>query len=127
MVDGFVNIVIQTNNTSSIAYSKHGNNYVTWKKMSYDLRAVDQPYQLYIEAFLPYSNSSIGVDNIRLVNCFPESISVGVACTKDMFRCNNGHCLNRTRICDFTKDCADGEDETLECGVLHEKFTFSPS
>lgn len=51
---------------------------------------------------------------------------VGAPCTKDMFRCNDGFCLNRTRICDFTKDCADGEDETLECGVLDQKFTFSP-
>lgn len=45
---------------------------------------------------------------------------VGAACTKDMFRCNNGVCLNRTRICDFTKDCADGEDEALDCGMLQE-------
>lgn len=38
-------------------------------------------------------------------------------CTEDMFRCSNGSCLNRTRICDFTKDCAHGEDEGLECGA----------
>lgn len=34
-----------------------------------------------------------------------------------MFRCNNGSCLNKTRVCDFTKDCADGEDEALNCGA----------
>lgn len=39
--------------------------------MSYELRAVDQPYQLIIEVYAPYPNSSVGVDNIRLVNCFP--------------------------------------------------------
>jgi len=45
-------------------------------------------------------------------------------CTEDMFRCNNGSCLNRTRICDFTKDCADGEDETFDCGtyILNSSF-----
>ncbi|XP_011256082.1 ALK tyrosine kinase receptor isoform X1 [Camponotus floridanus] len=118
MESGFINIIIQTNNVSSIAYSKHGNNYVEWQKMSYELRAVDQPYQLIIEVYAPYSNSSVGVDNIRLVNCFPESVPIGAPCTKDMFRCNDDFCLNRTRICDFTKDCADGEDETLECDKI---------
>jgi len=39
--------------------------------MSFELRAVDQPYQLIIEVYAPYPNSSVGVDNIRLVNCFP--------------------------------------------------------
>lgn len=39
--------------------------------MSYELRAVDQPYHLIIEVYAPYSNSSVGVDNIRLVDCFP--------------------------------------------------------
>ncbi|XP_070151129.1 ALK tyrosine kinase receptor isoform X2 [Polyergus mexicanus] len=117
--NGFINIIILTDNASSIAYSKHGNNYVTWEKMSFELRAVDQPYHLLIEIYAPYYNSSVGVDNIDLVNCFPES-PVGAACTKDMFRCNNGVCLNRTRICDFTKDCADGEDEALDCDKIPE-------
>lgn len=39
-------------------------------------------------------------------------------CTPDMFHCNNGSCLNKTRICDLTPDCAEGEDEILECGRL---------
>lgn len=45
-----------------------------------------------------------------------ESPPVITVCTDDMFRCNNGSCLNRTRICDLTKDCADAEDEGLDCG-----------
>lgn len=35
-----------------------------------------------------------------------------------MFRCNNGSCLNRTRVCDLTEDCAEGEDEKAECGKI---------
>lgn len=42
-----------------------------WEKMSFELRAVDQPYHLLIEIYAPYYNSSVGVDNIRLLNCFP--------------------------------------------------------
>ncbi|XP_024885516.1 leukocyte tyrosine kinase receptor [Temnothorax curvispinosus] len=114
---GFINLVIQTNsnNMSSIAVTKSGNNTATWKKISFSLRAIDQSYKLILEVYLPYPNSSIGVDNLRLVNCFPESIE---DCTKNMFRCNIGPCLNRTRVCDFTKDCVDGEDEALECDKI---------
>ncbi|KYN34630.1 ALK tyrosine kinase receptor [Trachymyrmex septentrionalis] len=115
MENGFINLVIQTNNMSSIAVTKSGNNTSMWKKISFSLRAIDQFYKLVLEVYVPYSNSSIGVDNLRLVNCFPESIG---DCTEDMFRCNNGSCLNKTRICDFTKDCPDGEDEARECDKI---------
>ncbi|XP_011703178.1 PREDICTED: ALK tyrosine kinase receptor isoform X2 [Wasmannia auropunctata] len=115
MENGFLNLVIQTNNMSSIAVTKSGNNSATWKKMSFSLRAIDQPYKLFIEVYVPHSNASIGIDNLRLVNCFPEFIG---DCTENMFRCNNGSCLNKTRVCDFTKDCADGEDEALECDKI---------
>lgn len=50
------------------------------------------------------------------ISSFAELAPVGAACTEDMFRCNNGSCLNRTRVCDLTKDCADGEDEAADCG-----------
>ncbi|XP_029176509.1 ALK tyrosine kinase receptor-like isoform X2 [Nylanderia fulva] len=122
MEGGFVNIVIQINpaNTSSIAYTKFLNNYMTWQKMSFELRAVDQPYELILEIYLPYLNSSVGVDNVRLVHCFPEPMPAGVICPTGLFRCNNGSCLNRTHVCDFTKDCADGEDETFECDKIPE-------
>lgn len=46
---------------------------------------------------------------------FTELTPVGTACTEDMFRCNNGSCLNKTRVCDLTKDCTDGEDEEADC------------
>ncbi|KAL0123932.1 hypothetical protein PUN28_006035 [Cardiocondyla obscurior] len=121
MEHGFINLVIKTSNSNmtSIAVSKSGNNSATWKKVSFPFsRAVDQPFRLVLEAYLPTLNSSIGVDNIRLVNCFPESIK---DCTQNnMFRCNNGSCLNRTHVCDFTKDCADGEDEDFECDKIPE-------
>ncbi|XP_018396574.1 PREDICTED: ALK tyrosine kinase receptor [Cyphomyrmex costatus] len=114
MENGFINLVIQTNNMSSIAVTKSGNNTSMWKTMSFSLRAIGQSYKLILEFYIPYINSSLGLDNLRFVNCFPESTGY---CTKDMFRCSNGSCLNKTRICDFTEDCADGEDE-LECDEI---------
>ncbi|XP_012522088.2 ALK tyrosine kinase receptor [Monomorium pharaonis] len=118
MEEGFINLVIYqiVSNVSSIAVSKSGNNTAKWQKISFSLRAIDQTYRIYLEVYGPLPNSSIGVDNIHLVDCFPES--VGDCSTEDMFLCNNGLCLNRTRVCDFTKDCVDGEDEELECDKI---------
>lgn len=44
-----------------------------WEKMHFNIGlSVSQPInRLILEVDAPYSNSSIGVDNIRLVNCFP--------------------------------------------------------
>ncbi|XP_015429458.1 PREDICTED: ALK tyrosine kinase receptor [Dufourea novaeangliae] len=120
MRDGLINLVIITNNTSSIAAEKPGNNHARWEMTRFNLGAISQPHQLLLEISVPYPNSSIAVDNIRLVDCFPELAPVGTSCTKDMFRCNNGSCLNRTRVCDLTKDCANGEDESLDCDKIPE-------
>ncbi|XP_034171879.1 anaplastic lymphoma kinase isoform X1 [Osmia lignaria lignaria] len=120
MKNGYINLVIITNNTSSIAAEKPGNNYAKWGATRFKLGTISQPHKLLLEMLLPNSNSSIAIDNIRLIDCFPESTPLGTACTKDMFRCNNGSCLNRTRVCDLTKDCADGEDEERDCDKIPE-------
>lgn len=120
MADGAISLVIDTNNTSWVAAEKSGNNHATWEVMRFNLGAISQPHRLFLEMLVPHPNSSISVDNVRLIDCFPESIPVGTACTEDMFRCRNGSCLNRTRVCDLTKDCADGEDEALDCDKIPE-------
>ncbi|XP_076300861.1 anaplastic lymphoma kinase isoform X1 [Lasioglossum baleicum] len=123
MGDSVINLVINTNNTSSIAAVKPGNNSAKWEKTLFNLGAISQPHQLLLEVLIPHANSSVGIDNIRLVDCFLELPPVNVACTAIMFRCNNGTCLNRTRICDLVEDCADGEDEKLDCDKMPENTT----
>ncbi|XP_076675839.1 anaplastic lymphoma kinase isoform X2 [Andrena cerasifolii] len=120
MNDGAIKLIIITNDTSSIAADKPGNNHATWEVTRFKLGAISQPHRLLVEMRVPYPNSSVGIDNIRLIECFPELAPVGTACTEDMFRCNNGSCLNRTRVCDLTKDCADGEDEVADCDKIPE-------
>ncbi|XP_015594749.1 ALK tyrosine kinase receptor isoform X1 [Cephus cinctus] len=121
MRNGDIRLIIQTNNfTSLVATERSGNNHAQWEITRFNLGAMNQPYNVSLEMVVPYANSSIAVDNIRLVDCFPESPPVGRVCTDDMFLCNNGSCLNRTRICDLTPDCADGEDELVECDKMPE-------
>ncbi|XP_014489492.1 PREDICTED: ALK tyrosine kinase receptor isoform X2 [Dinoponera quadriceps] len=116
MEDGAISLVIDTNNVSSVTEEKYGNNNARWENMRFFLGAISRPYRLFLEILLPYANSSVAVDNVHLVNCFPDTLS---KCrTDDMFRCKNGTCLSSVRICDFVKDCPDGEDETFECDKI---------
>ncbi|XP_012145693.1 anaplastic lymphoma kinase isoform X2 [Megachile rotundata] len=120
MKDGAIKLLITTNNTSSIAVEKAGNNHAKWDVTRFKLGAISQHHRLLLEFLLPYSNSSVGVDNIRLIDCFPERLQPGTACTDNMFHCSNGLCLNRTHVCDLTKDCPNGEDEGLDCDKIPE-------
>ncbi|XP_017880511.1 ALK tyrosine kinase receptor isoform X2 [Ceratina calcarata] len=117
MREGAINLLIIKNNTSSVTPARlRGNNHAKWGLAHFKLGPISQPHQLLLEILVPYPNSSIAVDNIRLIDCFPESVPSEIDCTKtNMFRCKNGSCLDRTRICDLTKDCPDGEDERLNC------------
>ncbi|XP_031836034.1 anaplastic lymphoma kinase isoform X3 [Nomia melanderi] len=120
MRDGAISLVINRNNTSSITTEKAGNNRERWEETWFNLRALSQPYKLLIEMSAPYPNSSIGVDNIRLSDCFTELTLVPIKCTENTFRCKNGQCVNRTQVCDLKKDCDDGEDEIPECDKIPE-------
>lgn len=51
----------------SLIYSLH----YRWRVTRFTLGAISQPHQLLIEMTVPYSNSSIAVDNIHLIDCFP--------------------------------------------------------
>lgn len=35
-------------------------------------------------------------------------------CQLDEFRCNSGQCIQQKWVCDTTRDCNDGSDETTE-------------
>ncbi|XP_032676195.1 MAM and LDL-receptor class A domain-containing protein 1-like [Odontomachus brunneus] len=120
MEDGAINLVIDTNNVSSVTEEKYGNNNARWENVRFFLGAISQSNRLFLEILLPYANSSVAVDNVHLVNCFPDITLNKVICTDDMFRCKNGTCLSSIHICDFTKDCPDGEDEMFECDKIPE-------
>lgn len=81
-----------------------------------------------LEVETPYENSSFAVDNIRMLDCQdkhgrllpPETSGEhGEHCAPPlMFKCNNGSCLKRDHVCDLRVDCANGEDESGDCGEI---------
>ncbi|XP_070067065.1 basement membrane-specific heparan sulfate proteoglycan core protein isoform X29 [Drosophila virilis] len=36
-------------------------------------------------------------------------------CSASEYRCRNGQCIEASKLCDYVKDCPDGEDEGEEC------------
>lgn len=39
-------------------------------------------------------------------------------CSASEYRCRNGQCIEASKLCDYVKDCPDGEDEGEECRKL---------
>jgi len=40
---------------------------------------------------------------------------INTECPTDSFRCNNGKCISHHWVCNYQKDCDDGEDEMQSC------------
>ena len=41
----------------------------------------------------------------------PLFVSSGEDCDAEMFKCKDGTCLTKDKICDGPNDCGEGEDE----------------
>jgi len=44
-----------------------------WERIFFEMRGPNQPYRLFLEVAAPHENSSVAIDNVRLINCFPGS------------------------------------------------------
>ncbi|EDW45620.1 GM11365 [Drosophila sechellia] len=44
-----------------------------------------------------------------------SSSGINAECPTDSFRCNNGKCISHHWVCNYQKDCDDGEDEMQSC------------
>ncbi|XP_043282880.1 ALK tyrosine kinase receptor isoform X2 [Venturia canescens] len=121
MENGTIQMVIETeNHTSWVTADSYRNNKGAWEQSSFNLGVKSQPYRVFLEFLAPYDNSSIAIDDIRLVDCFPESTTYYSSNCTGKFNCKNGSCLNKSRVCDLTPDCADGEDEMADCDKIPE-------
>lgn len=85
-------------------------------------------FQVAIEATVSNFTNQDGVVVVDDVTFTPECYSTNEimpvvftttftpTCGVNGFRCSNGKCLNKTQLCDFVRDCPNGEDEA-NCGI----------
>ena len=77
-------------------------------------------FELKVSQFEPRSNHKASpadgkfvLAQAQLVNCFAPRPRT---CSADEFRCGNGACVNKDRVCDMENDCGDLTDES-DCKI----------
>lgn len=85
-----------------------------WKRDSVGINARNG-FRLYFEAFrLSQQNldkePKLAIDDTKFVNC---PMNYNISCSDvNAFRCQNNMCIPKNLVCDYSKDCSDGSDET---------------
>lgn len=103
----------------SVIWKDSSSNKDEWQQALVSLPSnYSSNYILVLEGKVNGINSGdIAIDDLKISNDIlcpsPES--------QCAFKCPNGDCVARKKICNFVKDCANGEDE-LDCG--NSKVTF---
>ncbi|XP_046399789.1 ALK tyrosine kinase receptor-like isoform X2 [Ischnura elegans] len=128
MADGSYKVVIEALNTSWIVTDKPGNDRASWERHNCTLGRINQEFHVMLEVISGGRGPAhFAIDNIRLNRCFPE-IPVDNGCTSvTQYRCSDGLCLDRSRVCDIVADCRYAEDETIsDCAKMppYSRCTF---
>ena len=98
--------------TKSLLYSLHGNQGNDWKQASISLSPAGENYELYLEVLIGDTYGNIAIDDIFLY----DEICASLPTTPnplDLFKCNDGSVVHISNVCNFIKDCPDGEDEKI--------------
>lgn len=105
-----------------------GDNYRQWSRKFFKLGRISRDFRIVFEIvpkLLEGQRAHVAIDNLRMVNCFPEGTK-SEKCGTSQVKCMMNKvpvCIPLPRICDITRDCDDAEDELLNCGkFLQQKF-----
>jgi hypothetical protein len=108
------------------ATGNQGNQWITGTVGLSDA-AWNGPYRVVFEARRgSNSKSDIAIDDITFMNCDPDLPNPN--CDRTGYRCNDGSCISHDQLCDFEKDCPNGEDEIeVECAKGYGRCDFDSS
>ena len=115
----------------SQVWTKIGSVDQSWQRADIYLRpyfANTNIFQVIIQSSAANSTQQdgfIAIDDISFTpNCYPSNDPLPVISTTTTappcgftgFRCSDGKCINQSQLCDFVRDCVNGEDEN-NCGA----------
>uniref|UniRef100_A0AAG5DV41 Tyrosine-protein kinase receptor n=1 Tax=Anopheles atroparvus TaxID=41427 RepID=A0AAG5DV41_ANOAO len=124
---GSIRIVIETvgNQESSwVPAEIMGNDLRRWQMNTFRIDRISKDFKVLFEV-VPnklggHARGHVSIDNLRMVNCFPDSISTN-NCSYSQVQCPVNKvpmCIKTPKICDITIDCDESEDESLNCDKI---------
>ncbi|XP_023244156.1 leukocyte tyrosine kinase receptor-like isoform X1 [Centruroides sculpturatus] len=120
MEDGYVEVYVETERISWVIARFAGNSLIDWKHFSTRIGTISKPFHILLE-ISPPNNSlpvHVAIDNLKLDGCLRTASAVTVPCEPHHFRCSQGTCIEKEKLCDLIFDCPDGEDEKKDCDLM---------
>ncbi|KAH8298472.1 hypothetical protein KR044_005153 [Drosophila immigrans] len=100
-----------------------GDNFRSWTHRLFRLGRISRDFRIVFEIVPELrqgQKAHVALDNLRMVNCFPEGTK-SEKCSTSQIKCMMNKvpvCIPLPRICDITRDCDDAEDEQQSCDKI---------
>ncbi|CAG9855575.1 unnamed protein product [Phyllotreta striolata] len=90
-----------------------------WRKYEMSVGKISKNFTIILEV-VPNENATdkatVAFDNIHLFQCYHKNDD---SCSTLQYKCKGTKvCINSTSVCDITRDCQYGDDETLNCDQM---------
>nr|XP_020648754.1 ALK tyrosine kinase receptor [Pogona vitticeps] len=99
---------------------KHG-----WVLLQERVGHLEKPFRISLEYIARGNRSVAAIDSFAMKNCTTGPPSVPKMALQSSFTCWNGTIIKLGQVCDFYRDCAEGEDEGQLCKELPSGFYCS--
>ncbi|KAJ3662397.1 hypothetical protein Zmor_006748 [Zophobas morio] len=104
------------NHTQWVVEKIFGDNSRKWTKYESPIGKLSENFTIILEVVPSLTithGATVAFDNIALTHCYPKTDDT---CTAQQYHCKSTtNCINNTSICDITKDCLHGDDESQNC------------
>lgn len=120
--DSVLELILLTESTQVMLWSASEDTGNAWHQETVGIMKRDSNWQLQYHINKLPDNAVIMIDDIYFQDC---ALTIPQNCHDDQFSCDNGNCINTTRVCDFSNDCGDNTDESLlTCQSFTERCNF---
>ncbi|CAH1983529.1 unnamed protein product [Acanthoscelides obtectus] len=120
MQGGLIKIIGEKKDSQWILKTIPGDDARKWTYYEQSVGQISQNFTIMLEV-VPGENmakgATVAFDNIKLFHCYE---TMDDSCSPHQYKCKKGTkiCINTTSICDITKDCDYGDDETQNCDMM---------
>ncbi|XP_048367138.1 ALK tyrosine kinase receptor isoform X2 [Sphaerodactylus townsendi] len=99
---------------------KHG-----WVLLQERIGHLEKPFRISLEYIAGGNQSVAAIDSFAIKNCSAGILTAPKMALQSSFCCRNGTVIKLRQVCDFIRDCEEGEDEGQLCKKLPTGFYCS--